>query len=364
MSNNIIYNNDKINLSALFKFFSERKGKMIIAVSCGIFFGLVVALFTEKEYSSSTTIVTQTSSNSAMGKIGSLASLAGFNLGGGSKSAIPPELYEKIVDSYSFRKEILNSKLSIGGISEKVSFIEFFENHHKKSIFKRLKSVILDGISSILTSESQLEGSVKKAKSVLNQYTVKEEVYSMELSDLLSIEVADLTGSFEFKTVFPNAEGSASLAALATEILQKKIIEFEIKKSQESLNFIIDRHKEQRDKLNSAQVNLAKFVDKNSSLVSSIAKVEITKLESEYNLHYELFTELSKQLEAKRISVKKNTPVFTIIKEVEIPNYKSSPKKLKLMIRWGFIFILVFLILSVRKTYKTNPEIFGRKLDN
>ena len=54
--------------------------------------------------------------------------------------------------------------------------------------------------------------------------------------------------------------------------------------------------------------------------------------------------ELAKQVEQARIQVRKDTPIFTIIDPVVIPNQRTRPKRT--LIVFGFTFLGVFLSLG------------------
>ena len=68
-----------------------------------------------------------------------------------------------------------------------------------------------------------------------------------------------------------------------------------------------------------------------------MAQTSLEVLQSEYDLAYNVFTELAKQLETQKIQVKENTPVLTIIDPVYVPIEKSKPKRFSILIIWSFI---------------------------
>ncbi len=58
------------------------------------------------------------------------------------------------------------------------------------------------------------------------------------------------------------------------------------------------------------------------------------RLENEYQLAFEVYSELAKQLEQSLIKVEENTPVFSIINEVTIPIEKSKPNRVLILTIW------------------------------
>ena len=82
---------------------------------------------------------------------------------------------------------------------------------------------------------------------------------------------------------------------------------------------------------------MANFRDQNHNLESAKAKTEEEKLQSEYQLAFSVYSEVAKQLENAKIKIKEDTPIFSIIEPVSIPNEKSKPKKVVIMVIWFFI---------------------------
>ena len=60
-------------------------------------------------------------------------------------------------------------------------------------------------------------------------------------------------------------------------------------------------------------------------------------LQSEYTLAFGVYSELAKQIEQAEIQVKKDTPILTTVQPVQIPDEKSSPKRLLILLIWTFL---------------------------
>jgi uncharacterized protein involved in exopolysaccharide biosynthesis len=68
-----------------------------------------------------------------------------------------------------------------------------------------------------------------------------------------------------------------------------------------------------------------------------LARTEEEKLQSEYNIAYNVYNELAKQREQARIQVKEDTPVLSVIKPVVVPVEKSKPKRIMILAIWIFL---------------------------
>ena len=58
---------------------------------------------------------------------------------------------------------------------------------------------------------------------------------------------------------------------------------------------------------------------KNQSLIGSKISYELKNLENEYNLSFNVYSNIAQKVENQKIEVKKNTPIFTTIKQIYIP---------------------------------------------
>ena len=64
----------------------------------------------------------------------------------------------------------------------------------------------------------------------------------------------------------------------------------------------------------------------------------------EYNLAFGVYSELAKQVETQNIQVKEDTPIFTVLEPVSVPNLKSKPKRGKILVIWIFTGLLFGIV--------------------
>ena len=117
--------------------------KLILKVT-GVFFvlGLLVALLSSKAYTAGCDVVPQTSNSSSTSKMSSLAALAGINLNQMQEvKTLSPYVYENILNSATFRKELMHTKLNYEKADRPVSFYEYntSEEFNKPGLGKIIK---------------------------------------------------------------------------------------------------------------------------------------------------------------------------------------------------------------------------------
>ena len=141
--------------------------------------------------------------------------------------------------------------------------------------------------------------------------------------------------------------GHPEVAALVTKkaqkLLQNQIIDFKIKNSQEQLAFTEKLFDKKKRLFEALQDKLALYKDQNLNISSGIFRNTVSRLEAEVNVANTVYAELAKQVEEARIQVIKDTPLFTIIDPVIIPNNRISPKRSQIVIIWAFF----GLVLSI-----------------
>jgi uncharacterized protein involved in exopolysaccharide biosynthesis len=159
-----------------------------------------------------------------------------------------------------------------------------------------------------------------------------------EMSKTLTLVVDKKNGFITLTAMGPEPLATAQIAEEAKNLLQETITQFRIEKAQQNLTFIQGRFDEKRKEFLKSQESLASFRDGNQGMTTNRAKAEGDRLESEYQLALTVYSELAKQLESAKISVKENTPVFSVIESVIVPVKPIKPRK--------FMILMVSILLG------------------
>ena len=126
--------------------------------------------------------------------------------------------------------------------------------------------------------------------------------------------------------------------------MQQEVIDFKIKNAQELLTFTETLYTEKKVAFEALQDELASFRDQHQNISSGLFENKLSRLESELAIASAVNEELAKQVEQARIQVSKDTPIFTIIDPVVIPNQRASPNRTLIVL--GFTFLGFFLGLG------------------
>tara|TARA_R100000306_G_scaffold12158_9_gene14310 strand:+ start:4936 stop:6036 length:1101 start_codon:yes stop_codon:yes gene_type:complete len=333
-----------IDTFEVLKILNRSRRTLIFFVLIFLFLGIIVSILSSKEYTSSTTFIAQFSTEKKIGKkISGIASMMGINVGGGESNSILPMHYPLIVESTPFKKELLKTKIPVKNSDSSVTISYYLTNMKETSSLSVIKSYTLGLPGKVLgLFESSASKEVIKAEDstsfYLNSYENNQIGY---LYSHFSVNINDVDGFIEISTTFPEAEASAKLANNIQDLLQEFIIKYNIKKGKQELEYIKDRFKEAEKDYFSKRAALANYKDRNVNVISNLAQNRLEQLQTEYSLSSNIYSQLAGELETAKLNVKKDTPVFTVIKPATIPIEPSSPKRVLILLQ----FILVgFLI--------------------
>lgn len=315
--------------------------------------GLLVAIFSAKEFTAGCTIVPQTGEKSMGGSLGGLAAMAGINLGSmGSGETLSPKIYPKVLQSVPFQKELMAVPIKFEEYDEPVELLAYFtdDKYAKFSLFGTigkytvgLPFVILKAIRG-----EQPEIAIPQGGSyILETLTKDEDECRKILSERVSLNLNEKDGYITLSVDMPEALAAAQLAARVQEMLQKYITEFKIEKAKANLTFVEERFAEAKQHFEQRQEDLAAFRDANRNFASAVAKTTEERLSNEYNVALGVYSELAKQREQANIQVKEDTPIFTVVEPVTVPSERSKPKRALIMIAFTFLggFIGIGLVL-------------------
>ena len=345
---------DEIDLIGLAKTLWKGRKEIFKITLIFIGIGLFIALTSNAEYTSTVVVKpTLSESKSNLGRnLGGLAAMAGINLGETSSVAeIHPTLYPKIVESYSFQKELMQCPIYTNKINSKVSFEKYYTEIHRPSILGIVKKYTLGLprlILSYLIPKEEIQISTENVFPVISE--IDKEMMEL-LDEQLRVNVDEKQGFVSISVSMPERLQAAQMVCSAQNILQRQVIDHKLKKTQENLGFVEERYIEKKKEFEQAQENLAKYRDANRNVNTATALTELERLQSEYELAFSIYKELAKQLETQKIQVKENTPVFSVLQDAVVPLDKSSTSKFMTLVIWSFLGLFSGIGITFAKTF-------------
>ncbi|MBR5282732.1 MAG: lipopolysaccharide biosynthesis protein [Alistipes sp.] len=348
IQNNMPVEEQEIDIVELIQKIWHNRGLIIKSTILFMVLGVVVALVSPKVYTASCDVVPQTSNDSGSSKMSSLAKLAGIDLGQdqGGKT-LSPYVYENIMASTKFRKELMQTKIKFSDADRPVSFFEYYtsEEFNQPTVIDYVMkyTIGLPGVimGAIRGEQPEPDYSSMGEGDKIETITKDEYKALSVLGEAVAITLDDKKGYVTISTRMPEAMAAAQLAQATVDLLQEYITVFKVEKVQSNLNFVQSRYDEVKAEFEDVQARRARYRDANHNTIKNQARIEQERLEAEYQLAMNVYGELAMQLEQAKIKVKETMPILTIIKPVTVPYKKSEPKRAMILAAFTFLGVVV-----------------------
>jgi uncharacterized protein involved in exopolysaccharide biosynthesis len=354
---------DEIDLIEVFKKIWAGRRTIYKSIVVCFVLGLIVALGTPKEYKSEITLLVETNSKSGgmSGLLQQFGGLAGINLSGAAgEDALSPQLYPDVIKSTPFLLEIMNQKVTESKYDSTLTVAQYLDRHTKSSLMSIVMGYTIGLPGKII---GWIKGKPKSPQSTVDgprkgplKLTQKQSDIASSLSGLIKSKEGESNNTLVISIEVQDPVVAAQLADSVVKCLTHYVIDYRTQKSKNDLKFITDRHAEAETRYVQAQNALAAYSDRNKNVILASVRSEEQRLQSEYNLAFNVYNTLSQQLEQAKIKVQENTPVFKVIDPAKVPLMKSKPMTslilLVMIFLGGFIGVGVVFGKVVYKNFK------------
>lgn len=333
-------NSDEIDLIELLKTLWDSK-RLIVKIT--FFFavlGIASSLMSPIVYTASSTFIPQSSqAGSGASSLSGVASLVGINLSGGAMSGaeIPPAIYPQILESVPYKRELLAASLNSSEKDPNITLKEYLLNEDSSfSLLGLVKKYTIMLPFTVLAAIRGDKGAVSSDSSSEMSVSADEDDLFRALGAILSLGVNTKDGFVSLSAEMGDPIICALVAKEAQKILQKSVINYKIKSASEVLVFNQKQLDLKKAEFDSLQNKLALFKDSNLNIIDSRFENRLSGLEAKFSLVSSVYQELAKQLEQSKLQVSKDTPIFSVIKPVTIPNKRSAPKRAQMVLVFLF----------------------------
>ena len=336
-------------------FLWSRKLFIVSVVMVTIVLALIIDYGSGTEYEAENVIITYTRSGlgGLSGNLGGLAGLAALSSGDitiGSGRVVTENMLPALLTTYPLGSRLADQPLRFYEFDEEITsydyFREYYENPALLSFFSYIRSTPRRMLSFMnpprVVMPEQLPGDESVSVESQNQddHENQSEQYQFqrpplfvpqsgmmgviyELSSRITIE--DEEGFTIIRARMPDPYAAADLAQVATDLLMRELINFEIRKTRDQLNFLEEEFILSKERFEQAQVALAEFTDRNQGFLSAVAQIERERLQNDLDLAFDIYSSWTRQVEETRIKLREDTPVFTEVDPVQVPSRPVRP---------------------------------------
>ena len=360
-----------IDIIALIRSLWDGRKTVIIVTAVFMVLGLVAALTMKRTYTVSSTMVPQMSSRSNS-SLGSLAALAGVDLGMNTTTAdLSPLIYPQIVSSVPFRKELLYTPLHYAKADTAVSMFTYQKEYVKPTAISYvlkytigLPGVIMGALRKPAPDLVMPGGAASDSIPRPILLTKDEEKYIKAIAQNVSLAVDKKEGYLTLTVTGSEPIQTAELAMKAQQLLQQEITRFRTEKAEDNLRYIQARYDEIKAEAEACQSELARVRDRSQQMTTSRSRIEQERIQARYNVSSSIYAEMAKQLEQAKMQVKKDTPILTVIQPVTVPA-KPSNSRAKTLVVWTFLGFVLGCGIVIGKGYlpKLKEMLSGKKKD-
>jgi uncharacterized protein involved in exopolysaccharide biosynthesis len=318
---------DEIDLIELAKTIWAERTLIYKFVSVGIVLGVLVAVFSPKEYVSSATLMPEYSNDSQSGASSLLKQYGGLlGLGGrsyiSSSNALRVEIYPNIVNSYEFQRKIANASFYFLAYDTTVALNEYYLNVREPSLLSTVSSFVFGipaQIVGVFTTEENGIPSIPSQNISFVTLTEEEEKLLQFLRENVNARLDEETGFISVSARMEDPLVAAQVASFAIRELTNYLIDYRTKKLKTDLEYTKEQLVKAELRFEEAQINLAKFRDSNQGILTASARTEEQRLDSEYSIAFNLYNTLTQQYEVAKLELQEETPLFKTLEPVQVP---------------------------------------------
>lgn len=319
------------------------QAKKTLAIFVVIFalWGVVVALNTPKEYTSQVILAPEISGAGGMAEsLSSLASMVGVNLNskGSSVDAIYPEIYPDVMSSNDFIISLFNIKVR----REKEVQERTYYDHLTKDLFIPFWAYPQIMIGKIFASKKN--ETVDNTKINNFQLTQQQNDVCNNIRSKISCLVDKKTSIITLNVKDNDRRVAAIVADTIQKRLQQYITLYRTKKARNDLAYTQKLFKEAKERYIRSQQSYGAYADANEDLILQSFQNKKNAMENEMQLRYNIYTQVSQQLQLAQAKVQERTPVFTVIQSASIPLKASSTPRSYIVFIYTFLGVIADII--------------------
>ena len=312
------------------------KGRKFILKCCavGAVIGLVIAFSIPKRYRASAVLAPETEQKVG-GGVSSIASMMGVSLDN-SVDAINASLFPDVVHSVPFIFGLfgLDVETSDGELS--TTLLDYMLEHQRVAWWSHVLGFPGKAagwfFSLFSPPEPECDGVLRMENLPKRERGVVE-----YFREGISVSVDKKTGRTDLSLEMQDPLVAAAVMEAVVSGLKDYMCSYRTSKARQDVENLSVICSERRADYYRAQQAYASYLDANKSVVLQSAQADRERLRQEMDLAYQVYSQVSAQLEAARVKEQQAKPVFAVIEPVTVPLRKSAPGRVRILA--GFVFL-------------------------
>ena len=368
--NTIIGKGDKVEVGSIAVFLWRKKSSIIKTVIVFIILGFVVALGSQEEFTARVKIIPESGDAQSLSNLSSIVKQFGFQTdAGGANEGIPTVLYPDLAKNLVVMENLLEYEVALPQTGERVTLFEYFRDHQEQTIvgfFRQnvigFPGIVKGWIVGLFSGDKSV--STNSSDRLVSDQPRNIYKFSKQQWDIIDILQKRITAQLDrnyivitLTVTMPDPYIAADVADELVSSFKEYVADYRTGKARSDLIFIQERHQEARLRFEVAQQELATYQDRSRGTLRAVDDMELQRLQSQYNLTFNVYNSLAERLEQARIRVQEETPVVSILEPAAVPDRRSEPKRARLLISYTMFGFLVGVVwVYGAKFYQENKD--------
>jgi hypothetical protein len=367
--------NDIAEFLAIFKP-AFKKSILLIALFTALFavIGYFAKITSPKEFESTCVLYNELGGPSPNSSLQALALLTDANSGNGQGESSGGDLYQLILTNKPFLLELAKTPIYVNKQKKSITLEQYFDKELELDVVERSLNAITNIPSTVKGWMTNTPKVTFSKKSLISDTAISNQLKgsfanNVYIADLTAedrkiigilaprIKLIQLGKLSTLKIKMPEAILSAEVNKVVLELLIKYAIRFKASKQLENVEFLEARTAEAEVKYRESQQKVARFKDNNYNVIFQSVQTQENILQNNFILYSGIYNQLVAQLEQAKIQLKKDSPLFTVVEPVYIPDQiaTDNSKIVSFLIKGLLIGLLLslYFFLKCYKAYKS-----------
>ncbi len=349
-THNTSVNDDEISLKELIikiqEWWRYLLSKWLIILIAGLIgggLGLIYSIYKKPTYIAPLTFVLEEEGVGGLGNLGGLAAMAGFNLGGGASG---DGLFkgENIFEIYKSRSMLTKTLLTASSQNDSLLIERYIAFNDLRNDWNKKPQL------------AAISFSIPREQFTLHHDSIMGQIVNSIREKNVKVSKPDKkTSLIQVSTTSTNEAFSKDFTEILVQNVNDFYIETKTKKSLENVSVLQHQTDSVRRELNAAIGGVAVALDANpnSNPARQVLNVPSSKKQVDVQANQAILTELVKNLELAKISLRQETPLIQVIDEPVLPLKKERFGKAKGIVLGGILFgFLTVFALLIRRIFQ------------
>ena len=298
--------------------------------------GVVIAFSIPKQYTAQATLSPESGKGggSSLSGMAAMLGIGGVNMGGDA-NALNISMTSDIVASTPFVLELFDTQVKTLDGETDTTLVAYLETESAPwwGTLMSLPGKAIGGVMSLFSDKEEEE------EKPLNpfQLTPKQMGKVNAIKKIIMADVDKKTGMTKISITLQDPLVAATMAETVVEKLQKYITEYKTSKAQEDCKYWEQLYEERKKEYYEAQEKYAKYSDNNQGVVLQSVRIEQERLQNEQSLAFQLFNQVSTQLQMSRAKLQEEKPAFAILEPASVPLHPSGTSRKIILV--GVVFL-------------------------